>query len=554
VLLKTGEGADDPGSSREEAPRSLARRGAREAGIVLLFLALAVLATWPLAADMTGGTLAGQDTMSHLWTVNWVTRHLFEPGQIFGGNILHPAPHAVLRNDLSLGTALLLLPFRAFIDDPVPLYNTGLLLVLAFGGWAVHALARQLTASLSAGLLAGILAAFSSHQLSHVYHMNLLPIGWLALFLLGLHRLVRSPGPASAAIAGVAFSVTAQSSGYYGLAASVLGLIFVGAHWRTWRSKARVNAAAAALLLSTVLIGPYAVAFLQLRTRDQLKRPVEASERFAFNPARDLSSRSYLYRSVLGADGQRLFPGLLALVLAAVGLARRRPGAGFYAAATGLLMLISLGPRLQLGELGVPLPYRLLLAVPPFDAMRHPYTFAAVATLTLSVLAAFGWASLALATRPWAAPVVVLVAIGETLGPAPQLRSVARDVPEVYRALEDLPQGPILEIPVEEPLAMLWAARHGRTVVNGVCSFVPARTALLQLVIRNRWLKHAPEDIDDSEPTRLLKEDFGLRYLVLPIRRHPRLRRLIAPLERSRSFALVREAANGDRVYAVRYD
>jgi hypothetical protein len=59
----------------------------REGGIVLLFLSLAVLATWPLAADMAGSTLLGQDTLSHLWTVNWVTRHAFEPSWIFGGNI-----------------------------------------------------------------------------------------------------------------------------------------------------------------------------------------------------------------------------------------------------------------------------------------------------------------------------------------------------------------------------------------------------------------------------------------------------------------------------------
>jgi hypothetical protein len=125
-------------------------------------------------------------------------------------------------------------------------------------------------------------------------------------------------------------------------------------------------------------------------------------------------------------------------------------------------------------------------------------------------------------------------------------------VPEVYQALERLPPGPILEVPVNEPLAMLWAARHGRPVVNGVCSFVPPRTALLQLVIRHQWLRREPEDVDRSEPTLLLKEDFGVRYVILPLRRHPHLRRLVAPFERSRSFALLLEAASGDRLYELR--
>ena len=523
----------------------------RETPVVVLFLALAVLATWPLAADLGGQTLLGQDTMSHLWTVNWVTRHLFEPDKVFGGNVFHPAQHAVLRNDLSLGTALLVLPFRSVLGDPVPLYNTGLLLILAFGGWAVHALAREVTGNLWAGVLAGVLAAFGSHQQAHVYHMNLLPIGWLALFLLGLHRLVRAPGLASVALAGGSFAVLAQSSGYYAAAAVVLALVFLGTRWRSFRGPQLASAGAAALLAG-LLVAPYARAFLALQGEEGLERPVEASERLAFQPARDFTSRAYVYAPLLGSQGQRLFPGLLALALAGIAVARRRPWVGFYATATGLVLLISLGPRLQIGGLDLPMPYRWLLAVPPFDAMRHPYTFAAVATQTLSVLAAIGWASLSLAAPPWSGPLVVLLAIGETLGPAPDLRSVPPGVPEVYQALESLPPGPVLEVPVDEPLAMLWAARHGRPVINGVCSFVPPRTALLQLVIRNQWLKRVPEDVDRSEPTLLLKEDFAARYVILPLRRHPHLRRLVPAFERSRSFALVAETASGDRLYALR--
>jgi hypothetical protein len=304
-------------------------------------------------------------------------------------------------------------------------------------------------------------------------------------------------------------------------------------------------------LLALLLTAPYLRAFFALRAHEPIKRPLEASERWAFQPARDFSSRAYLYATALGSQGQRLFPGLLAPVLAAIALAKRRPGVGFYAFSTGLLLLLSLGPRLQLGELSVPLPYRWLSAVPPFDAMRHAYTFAAVATLTLAVLASFGWASLAIANRPWAA-LLVLFAIAETLGPPPDIRTVAPGIPAVYRALESLPPGPILELPLDDPLSTLWAARHGRPVLNGIVSFVPPRTALLQLVIRNQWLKRVPDDVDRSEPTLLLKEEFGVRYLILPLQRHPHLRPLAAAFDRSSSFVLAAETGNGDRLYALR--
>lgn len=531
---------------------TLPARLLREAAIVVLFLALAALATWPLVMDLRGRTLGGRDPLIDLWTVHWLSSHLFEPSQIFAGNIFHPAPHAVLRNALSVDTALLLVPFRPFVADPVPLYNIGLLLTIAFGGWAFHALARALTGSVSAGLLAGILAGYGSHQMSHVFHLNRLSIAGLALFLLGLHRLVRWPGMASAVLTGASFALTAVSSGYYGAAALVLGLAFVACHWRSFRSASVLRTSAAAALLALLLTAPYARAFLDLRAQEGLKRPLSPSAQLSFHPTRDLGSRSYVYTPLLGSHGQRLFPGLLSLILAGVALRQRRAGAGFYLGATVLLLVFSLGPTLTVGRFDLPLPYRWLFALPPLDAMRHPYTFAAVATFTLSVLAAIGFAGLRLASRAWAGPLAVLLAIVETLGPPRELRRTPSGVPPAYALLDSLPAGPLLEVPVYDPYTLLWAARHGRPVVNGANAFVPPRTALLELVMRNQWLKRVPENVDETEPTRLLLEEFAVRYVIVPSGRRRQLRALARSFDRSKTFALVAEASDGDRIYEVR--
>lgn len=531
---------------------SLPVRLFKEAAIVLLFLALAALGTWPLVTDLRDQMLGGRDPLIDLWTVHWLSTHLFEPGQVFAGNIFHPAPHAVLRNALSVDTALLLVPFRPFVADPVPLYNLGLLLTIAFGGWAFHALARALTGNVWAGLLAGILAGYGSHQMSHVFHLNRVSIGGLALFLLGLHRLARRPGTASVALAGAGFAVCAVSSGYYGAAALVLGLAFVGFYWRSFRSGAVLGSAAAAAVLALVLVAPYARAFLDLRGQEGMRRALEPSEHLAFHPTRDLGSRSYVYSALPGSQGQHLFPGLLTLFLAGVALKQRRDGGAFYLGATALLLLFSLGPTLDLGRFRLPLPYRWLFAVPPLDAMRHPYTFAAVATFTLSVLAAIGFAGLRGASRAWAGPAVVVLAVLETLGPPRELRLTPSGLPPAYALLDRLPPGPLLEIPVYEPYTLLWAARHGRPVVNGANAFVPPRTALLELVMRYQWLRRPPENVDDTEPTRLLLEEFGVRYVIVPSGRRPQLRALAAAFDRSRTFAIAAQASDGDRIYEVR--
>jgi hypothetical protein len=521
------------------------------AAAFLFFLAYAIVATRPLAFHGATRTLIGPDPLSHLWMVSWLTGHAFQPGQIFQGNIFHPAPHAVLFTDLSLGTAILVLPLRLFTTEPLILFNAATILALAFGGWAFHLLVHALTGNRWAGILAGLLAVFSSHQMVHVYHLNLLSTGWLALFLLGLHRLVERGSIAASALAGVSFALTAQSSGYYGVAAVVIALLFAAVNARAFRRPRVAGLVLAAAALGLVLTLPYIVAFRALQEEQGIRRPPGMSVKMAFHPSRDLTSWANVYIGVLGGDGEVLFPGLLPLVLGALALRRRAPHAGFYAAGVAVLVVLSLGPEVTVGSWTLAMPYRWLFAVPPFDSMRHPYTFAGVALFLLAILAGLGWARLGLAAQRWAGPAIVLLAIAETMTDAPRLREVPPGLPPAYRILETLPPGPILELPVFDGESVLWAARHGRPVLNGVGAFAPAETLVLDRYIQNHWLDEVPEDVDSSRPTAFLRDRFPVRYVIVPARRGSGLKPLARAFDASRTFRPVAEAPDGDRIYEV---
>lgn len=523
----------------------------RSAAAFLFFLAYAVVATRPLAFRAATETLVGPDPLSHLWMVSWLTGHAFQPAQIFHGNIFHPAAHAALFTDLSLGTAILVLPLRLFTGEPLILFNAATILALAFGGWAFHLLVHALTGNRWAGLLAGVLAAFSSHQMSHVYHLNLLSIGWLALFLLGLHRTVERGSAGGAILAGVSCAVTAQSSGYYGVAAAVVALVFSVFHARELRRPHVARLVAGAALLAVLLTLPYLLAFRALQAEQGFRRPPGMSVKMSFQPSRDLTSWSHVYIGALGGDGEVLFPGLLPLVLGAVALRRRRRVAWFYAAAAAVLVVLSLGPELSVGSRTLALPYRWLAALPPFDSMRHPFTFASVALFLLAVLAGLGWSRLGLAAKPWAGPAIVLVAIAETMTDAPRLREVPAGVPPAYAMLATMPPGPILELPVLAEESVLWAARHGLPVLNGIGAFTPAQTLVLDRYVSNHWLAAVPEDIDTSRPTPYLLARFPVRYVIIPIGRVAGLRPLAAAFDRSRTFRFLVEAPDGDRIYEV---
>jgi hypothetical protein len=520
---------------------------------VAFFAALALLATRPLLRHLTTRLPSAPDVLIDLWVLDWLTEHLLPPRDVFGGNIFHPFGGGILRTDPSLGTAVLLLPLRLLGPDPVLLYNLGLLAALTFSGWAFHRLALDMTGRRSAGLLAGVLATCASHQMSHIYHLNLLTTGWIALFALGLRRLAERPGPGAAVLTGASFALTVQSSGYYAVPLVVISLLFAAFHLRELRARRAALPVAAAVAVAVLLTAPFLLAYTRLHADESWRRPLGMSVNLAFQPGRDLSSVSYAWRSLLGTAGERMFPGLLAPVLGALAAYRRwRPVAWLFASAA-LLVLLSLGPTLGVGGREIALPYRWLMAVPPFDSMRHPYTFAAVATFLLAVAAGVGWSSLRLARSTWAGAGAVALAVLETVAPPIALRPAPAGLPPVYEWLRGQPRGGVVEVPVMDgaSLALLWAARLDLPFVNGDGAFAPLYTLTLNRYVRNHWLARTPADVDASRPTPFLRERFDVRWVVLPCGRRPELRDLAEAFDRSRSFRLAFEAEDGDRVYEV---
>jgi hypothetical protein len=538
--------------------RRLAKSAGREAVLAAFFLGLALVATRPLAKDLVGHTVAGWDPASYLWSLNWSSGHLLPPRDLFGGNIFFPAHYGLLYSDVCLGSAVLVLPLRLVVRDPVLLFNLGMLLVLAFSGWSFHLLARTLSGSTWAGLLTGVLAGFGSGQMNHLYHFNLLGTGWIALSILGLHRLVERPSWGAVVLTGVSFSLSAQSSGYYAVAIVVIGCVFVlthleGAFVRSVRGKML-----AAGLLAAGLTLPYLLAYLDLGRTTTLTRTAGQSYVMALHLTRDMGSPSYLYRGWFGPDdGAAIFPGFLSLTLAAIVVIRRPKHARFYLTAIGALILASLGPALELGGKWLPLPYDALRRVPPFDSMRHPVTFAAVVDFLVAVLAGVGWVTLPIARRVWAGPLLIALAVGETLSPGLEVAKVPPGIPPAYGFIEGRTpasaQRPgIFEVNVFSSAAVISAARHGLPVANGIGAFWPPYHGLLDLSVRNHWLRKPPRDVDHSKPTRVLLTLLPeVRYVIVPAG-GPELERLAGALRRSRTFAFLAEFADGSSVYEIR--
>jgi hypothetical protein len=519
----------------------------------MLFLAVSVVATRPLAARMRSTTLAKADAAIYVWEVNWLSGHLLSPGELFEGNIFVPTRHAALLSDLALGTALLVAPLRPFLRDPLALYNVGVLVTLTFGAWAFHRLVLALTGNVGASVLAGMLAAFGSHQLLHVYQLNLVNIGFLALFLAALHRLFGPSRPwLSALLVGIAFALNGLSSAYFAVAAAVLALTFALGNLPRFRSRDFCIACAAAVAVGALLMWPYIRAFSWLQETEGLERPLEASIEQAFRPSRDLSSDAYVYRYGLGNEGQRLFPGLACLLLALVACVRRVRTWGLYLGGGAALLLLSLGPAVDFAGQQLSLPYAALFGVRPFNAMMHPYSFAAVARFCACVLAGLGFAAAAGRDTPVVRALAVVIGLAEVLSPGAAVRDIPAGVPAIYGALDSLPAGAVLDIPVEAPDAMIWAARHGKPVINGRGGVAPGAHHRLEQWMRRDWLRPIEDgqrpELDDTRAMRQLLR-MPAAYVIVPSGRLPSLAPLEEGFDRSRFFERVAGAPGSDVLY-----
>ncbi|MBP9945483.1 MAG: hypothetical protein KBH14_03730 [Vicinamibacteria bacterium] len=510
----------------------------RELALFAFFVIAAGFVLRPLPSGLTDSIPAGSDPPHHLYILSWLLDHGLSIDR-FEGRMFHPAKNAVLRSDLSLGTVVLLAPIAPLIDEPLVRFNLATWLSLAFSGWAFCLLARSWTASIPAGLFAGTTAVLGSHQSLHYVHLNLLSVGWLPIFLLALDRLLAGGGKGAALLTAVSFALVASSSGYYGVAACVIAVVFFARR----PSKGALKWGVLSVLLAAILLSPYLSAYANLHAEESLARTSRELAKGSFT-LQDLGSRTLLHRTWNPAFGEPLFPGIAVTLFALLGL--WRGAARERTLGLAMLLLFWLG----LGEPGG--LYRLIGGIPPFASMRHPVTLTAVAVMFLSVLAASGVSRLQ-TKRPSAAWLVLLIGVAETLSPANDFFAVTEGVPPVYEALLKLPKGPVLEVPPYEASTLIWAARRDFETVNGGGAFIPALTTRIETTTQNHWLTDSFQPIDESKAAAILLNETRTRYLILPAGRRGGLAPLVERFGASRCFRQL-GVYESDRLYEVARD
>ena len=535
-------------------------RSTRASLAVGLFLFLAVAHTWPLITGLDHLSRYNDDEWLNVWAVSWVAHQLpRDPVHLFDADIFHPNEGTFAYTEPLIVPGLIGAPLRWLGASPILTYNVLVLVGLTLTALAMYALVVTWSGDRWAGLLAGALLAFSTPMLTRLPHLQALHVYWLPLSCLALDRLLTRRRTRDAAWLGACVVGAAFTSGYLVVFVTfALGGALLARAPDLWGRDGfavllrLAGAAAVTLVILLVVLRPYQAA--------QLTRPLTA-EAVSVGAALEsyLSSAARVHHASWSQGfferaPNIMFPGVVALTLAGVGLVSRRRIAPDGARAM-LVCIAATGMILSLGPL-TPVYEWAYQAVPPLRGLRVPSRFGILVLFAVAVLAGLGLSVLRQRTSSsWRTGVSIGLLMLATLESvhAPMDYNPIEWNPPIYRALSASEEsGAVVELPIHPGPTLHLNARyllastaHWRPLVNGFGGFrPPGYDEIVDLVAT------FPSVVAVARMQAL-----GVRHVVVHTSRYRRpdgIREALARLEGRPDLELVAQEGT-DRLYRVKY-
>jgi hypothetical protein len=414
----------------------------------------------------------------------WIAHALpRDPVHLFDGNIFYPHGATLAYSDATLLQALIAAPWLWARVNPVLVYNLLLLTGIVSSGVGMFVLVRYVTNDPDAALVSAAIFTLAPYRIEHFMHLELQWTVWMPLTFWAVHRLFDGASLRRGVAVGVLLALQLLSCVYYGvflgLIVSILILLLAAAHRGTARTV--VVPLGVGMLVAGAVAAIYSIPYVESARIVGTRAPEEAAQ-FSAQIGSYFAApyQNWLWGWTgfqFEGNELHLFPGVTAIVLAAIGVAASRRAYLVWI----YLTLAVLAFELSLGMHGA--IYRWLYAhVSPLHGFRVPARFAILAVCALAVLAGFGFQYLKRRVASSSALLIaVLVAIGVECGSAPlRLTDVPNVKPDVYTFLSRFPdasgRSSVIELPMTSGFNvyyMFWSTLHWRPLVNGYSGYAP---------------------------------------------------------------------------------
>ena len=485
--------------------------------VILTILACAF--TWPQCVNLSTHFVWHIDPPFSVWRLSWIAHALrVDPHHLFDANIFYPARQTLAFSDAMMLEGAVAAPLLWAGLRPVFTYNLLLFVGLIGSGLAMFGLIRYLLGSASAALVGAAIFMMVPFRIEHIAHLELQWAMWMPLGFWALHRAVGESSWRFGALAGIMLWLQVLSCIYYGVfvgaAMAMLSLLLL---WRAEKPVRALLPLAVGFALAALLSAPYAARYMDVARELGPRDPAELYRYSA-------DARNYLASSPgnwiwgwtgmqFGSGERMLFPGIIALVLAVIGIARR-PGAltWIYLAVGALGVELSFGPNSRLNEW-------LIGLAPPLGGLRAWARAAIIVYGALAVLAAVGVAHLesrivSAPGRRLAIALLVCLLFVEYNSTPMSLADVTDRPGLMQKILRAMPPGPVLDLPLargttslpgHDHLYEFWSIHHWQPLVNGYSGYY--WPPYLGTIAR---LRHFPDD--DSIA---YLQTLGVRYIVV---------------------------------------
>ena len=465
----------------------------------LLLVALSALLTWPQVLHMSSVPDEG-DPLLNTWALSWVAHQLpIAPARLVQANIFYPERYTLLYSESLILPGVIFAPLQWAGVHPVIVYNLVFASGIVFSGLGLALLALELTDDGFAAAIAAIAFAFLPFRMDHYAHLQLQQTQWIPMALWSLHRTVRLGRTADGVLLGVFSAFQLLSCVYFGLMLfpflAVVAAVIVGAHIRVGSTReefsaavsrafvmSRVKAMVFAVVAFGVLAAPLGAAYVRASRIVGERGAGEAMAGSAL-PSDYLAAPriSLLYAKAtekFGGPERRLFPGITLVVLALVGLWRRRS-----ASVIAYLVALIVAVDISFGLHGV--TFSLLWQfVGVFRGLRVPARMGLFVGFALSVLAAYGVARLrASFSQPWARRLVPIVAAAllivesrvQPVGGQPMPAQMPPAYEAILRDVAGAPTAAIADLPIAAamPTYMYYSVFHWQNLLTGYSGFFP---------------------------------------------------------------------------------
>lgn len=255
-------------------------RRTRDLLALILFAAITVLMTWPLARGFGYLTLGpGGDSREYIWKLWWFKHSLLDlhVSPFFNPDIYYPTGFNLALGEMTPANTILALPLT-WAFGPVVGYNFLIFISFVLSAFGTYLLIFYLTGNRMAGVLSGVIFAFSPYRMTHsAGHLPLMSTQWLPFFLLFVERLLQERKLRYAIMAAVAYALLALSTWYYAVYAGVLIPIFILFRFRPWRrylfDPLLHKAGGCFLAIVFVAVSPFALPYVKLRAAQPYVQP-----------------------------------------------------------------------------------------------------------------------------------------------------------------------------------------------------------------------------------------------------------------------------------------